>query len=151
TAVEAIRMGAYDYLVKPVSREDLILKVKNALEKKHLLGTLDIKEKEVPPDLLHPEAFEDILTASPKVRRVLKEAELHAMSDVPVLITGESGTGKELLARAIHLASPRSTFPFTPVNMASLSANFIDADFFGHTRGAFTGAEKERLGYLEVT
>ncbi len=151
TAVEAIRMGAYDYLVKPVSREHLLLKVKNALERKHLLGILDIKEKGVPPDLLHPEAFKDILTASPKVRRVLKEAELHAMSDVPVLITGESGTGKELLARAIHLASPRSTFPFTPVNMASLSANFIDADFFGHTRGAFTGAEKERLGYLEVT
>lgn len=151
TAVEAIRMGAYDYLVKPVSREALLLKVKNALERKHLLGTLDIKEKGAPPDLLHPEAFEHILTASPKVRRVLKEAELHAMSDVPVLITGESGTGKELLARAIHLASPRSTFPFTPVNMASLSANFIDADFFGHTRGAFTGAEKERLGYLEVT
>ena len=81
--------------------------------------------------------------------RVLKEAELHSASDVPVLITGESGTGKELLARAIHDASPRSNHPFMPVNMASIAGNLFDDEFFGHVKGAFTGAEKDRQGYLE--
>ena len=81
----------------------------------------------------------------------MKEAELHAVSHVPVLITGESGTGKELLARAIHAASPRAEFPFTPINMASVTGNLFDAEFFGHTKGAFTGAEKDRMGYIEHT
>ncbi|MEE8540370.1 MAG: sigma 54-interacting transcriptional regulator, partial [Desulfobacterales bacterium] len=88
---------------------------------------------------------------SPKIFRVLKEAELHAQSDVPVLITGESGTGKELLAQAIHAASPRSKFPFTPVNMASLTVSLFEAEFFGHTKGAFSGAAQGRVGYLEYT
>jgi len=85
------------------------------------------------------------------VLRVLKEAELHAASNVPILITGESGTGKELLARAIHQASPRKKHPFTAINMASLNSNLFDAEFFGHAKGAFTGAESNRAGYLEYT
>ncbi|MBT8350892.1 MAG: sigma-54 dependent transcriptional regulator [Deltaproteobacteria bacterium] len=83
--------------------------------------------------------------------RILKEAELHATSDVPILITGESGTGKELLAKAIHCTSPRSKFKFTPVNMASVTAGLFEAEFFGHTKGAFTGAESGRAGFLEHT
>jgi hypothetical protein len=74
---------------------------------------------------------------------------LHAGSDVPILVTGESGTGKELLARAIHAASPRAEQPFLPVNMAALANELFDAEFFGHTKGAFTGAEKERAGHLK--
>ena len=80
---------------------------------------------------------------------VLKEAELHAASNVPILITGESGTGKELLAKAIHMASSRAQGPFIPINMASLTDSLFDDDFFGHVRGAFTGAEKDHTGYLE--
>ncbi|MEM5787303.1 MAG: sigma-54 dependent transcriptional regulator, partial [Syntrophobacteraceae bacterium] len=151
TAIETIREGAYDYLVKPISREELLLKVRHALDRKRLLRTLELNQSGLSPALAHPEAFSHIKTASPAMMRLLKEAELHAASDVPVLITGESGTGKELLAKAIHLASPRVSSTFTPVNMASLSSNFMDSDFFGHTRGAFTGAEKERAGYLEST
>jgi DNA-binding NtrC family response regulator len=79
----------------------------------------------------------------------LKAAELHAKSNVPVLITGDSGTGKELLARAIHNASHRRQYPFTAVNMASITSSLFDAEFFGHTKGAFTGAEKGRAGYIE--
>jgi transcriptional regulator with PAS, ATPase and Fis domain len=79
----------------------------------------------------------------------LKEAELHAASDVPVLISGESGTGKDLLARAIHQASPRAGSPFIAVNMAAVSSSLFDAEFFGHARGAFTGAEKDHPGFLE--
>jgi DNA-binding NtrC family response regulator len=151
TAVECIKKGAYDYLIKPVSKDDLVLKLSHAKERKRLLDILELKGKETPPELTYPKAFEHIITRSPKMVRLLKEAELHAMSEVPILITGESGTGKELLAKAIHVASPRSRFPFMPVNMASLSANLFDAEFFGHTKGAFTGAEKDRAGYLEST
>jgi two-component system response regulator AtoC len=150
-AVECIKKGAYDYLVKPVTRDALILKIQHAQERKRLLEVLDLSHKEILPGLRCEKAFENIVSRSPKILRVLKEAELHALSDVPVLITGESGTGKELLAKAVHAASPRSQFPFTPVNMASVSANLFDSDFFGHTRGAFTGAEKDRAGYLEST
>jgi two-component system, NtrC family, response regulator AtoC len=150
-AVECLKKGAYDYLVKPVSREDLVLSVNRALERRRLLDILDLGKKKGAPKLEHPEAFKHITTRSPEMFRILKEAELHARSDVPVLITGESGTGKELLARAIHQASLRTRFPFTPVNMASLNSTLFDAEFFGHTKGAFTGAEKERAGYLEHT
>ena len=150
-AVECLKKGAYDYLVKPISRDDLVLVVKRALERQRLLEILECGKKKIPPKLLKRDAFSSIVTGSAKILRILKEAELHAGSEIPVLITGESGTGKELLAKAIHLASPRAKFPFTPINMASLSSNLFDAEFFGHTKGAFTGAEQDRTGYLGQT
>ena len=148
TAVQCLRQGAYDYLVKPVSDDDLIFAVKRALERKRLLDILHVERSRRPPVFEHPDAFQGFVTRSTPVLRVLKEAELHAASDVPILITGESGTGKELLARAIHLASPRSRQPFLPVNMAALTGELFEAEFFGHTRGAFTGAEKDRPGHI---
>lgn len=150
-AVECLKKGAYDYLVKPVSQGDLTFSMKRAMEKKRLLDILDIEKSQTLPQLVNTKPFKPIITRSQKVLRVLKEAELHAGSDVPILITGESGTGKELLAWAIHAASPRSKFPFTPVNMASLTGNLFEAEFFGHTKGAFTGAQNGRTGYLEYT
>lgn len=150
-AVECLNRGAYDYLVKPVPRENLAISLKRTIEKIRLLDILDIEKSETLPKLRNPKFFKPIVTRSKKMLKILKEAELHAASDVPVLITGESGTGKELLARAIHAASPRAKFPFTPVNMASLSPSLFEAEFFGHTKGAFTGAEKVRAGYLEST
>lgn len=150
-AVECMKKGAYDYIIKPITREDLVLTINRALERKRLLGILDLDKRDTPPQLTHPEAFKPIITRSRKVIRVLKEAELHADSNVPILITGESGTGKELLARAIHVVSPRKKHLFSPINMASLTGNLFDAEFFGHTKGAFTGAEKDRIGYLEHT
>ncbi|MCP3951268.1 MAG: sigma-54-dependent Fis family transcriptional regulator [Desulfobacterales bacterium] len=150
-AVECLRKGAYDYLVKPVSSDTLALAINRALERKRLLDILDIEKKSSLPKLVYADTFKPIVTQSPKILRILKEAELHAQSDVPILITGESGTGKELLAQAIHCASPRSKFRFTPVNMASVSPTLFESEFFGHTRGAFTGADKGRSGYLEHT
>lgn len=148
-AVDCLKKGAYDYLVKPVSKEDLVTTVHRALERTRLLNLASLGKSGVLPALNHPEAFAPIVTASPKMLRTMKEAELHAASDVPVLITGESGTGKDLLARAIHSSSPRAALPFVPVNMASLNPNLFDAEFFGHTKGAFTGAAQDRTGYLE--
>ncbi len=151
TAVECLKKGAYDYLVKPVAKDVLALTLPRAFERKRLLDILDMEKRQAHPELIDPEPFRPIITQHPTLRRILKEAELHAASNVPVLITGESGTGKELLARAIHSASPRSDFPFTPINMSSISPNLFEAEFFGHTKGAFTGADTARTGFLEHT
>lgn len=151
TAVRAMKIGAYDYMVKPVDRDDLISTINRARERRRLFNIADIGKGTHSLKLLHEGAFKAIVTGSTNVLRILKEAELHAISDVPVLITGESGTGKELLAKAVHAASPRAASVFTPVNMASLTGTLFDAEFFGHTKGAFTGAEKDRPGYLEYS
>jgi DNA-binding NtrC family response regulator len=148
-AIKCLKRGAYDYLVKPLSKEGLILSLNRALERKRLVDLLDLGRLKSIPKLKNQEAFRRIITRSEKVQRVLKEAELHATGDMPILITGETGTGKELLSRAIHMASPRAKFDFTAINMDALTAQLFDAEFFGHTRGAFTGAEKDRVGYLE--
>jgi DNA-binding NtrC family response regulator len=148
-AVECLQKGAYDYLTKPVSRDELVSKINRALERRRLLEVLSVGKTGSLPQIKHKDAFAPIVTQSEKMLRLLKEAELHAASNVPALITGESGTGKELLARAIHRSSPRASFPFTSINMASLTGSLFDAEFFGHTKGAFTGAEKDRAGYLE--
>lgn len=150
-SVKCLKKGAYDYLVKPVREEELSMTINRALERKRLLDILDMDKRDTPPEVQNKAAFQAIITRSRKMNRILKEAELHAASPFPVLITGESGTGKELLARAIHTASPRAGAPFTPVNMAALNSNLFDAEFFGHTKGAFTGADQDRTGYLDQT
>jgi DNA-binding NtrC family response regulator len=148
-AVECLQKGAYDYLTKPISRDELVSTLKRAMERRRLLEIISVGKASTLPQIKHKDAFAPIITQSEKMMRLLREAELHAGSDVPVLITGESGTGKELLARAIHRSSPRAQFPFTSINMASITGSLFDAEFFGHTKGAFTGAEKDRAGYLE--
>jgi DNA-binding NtrC family response regulator len=150
-AVECLKKGAYDYLVKPVTFDNLVLVINRALERKRLLDIIDLEKQQGILPLTNPEAFKTIVTSSAKMWKILKEAELHGRSNAPILITGESGTGKELLARAIHLASPRAGYPFTAVNMAIPTANLFEAEFFGHTKGAFTGAEQDRQGYLEYS
>ena len=148
-AVDCLQKGAYDYLVKPISKEVLVSSLNRALERKRLVEIIDLGKRRTLPKIENQAAFKPIVTRSPDLLRLLREAELHAASDIPVLITGETGTGKELLSGAIHAASPRAGYAFTPVNMESLNASLFDAQFFGHTRGAFTGAEKDQVGYLE--
>lgn len=150
-AVQCLKKGACDYLVKPISREELSFAVNRSLERKKMLDTLATTREPAVPKLKCPEAFQDITTGSNNMFKIFAEAELHAKSDIPVLITGESGTGKDLLARAIHKASLRAKYPFTPVNMASLTEGLFDAEFCGHTSGAFTGAVHDSKGYLEQT
>lgn len=148
-AVQCMQKGAFDYMVKPILQEDLVLRIKRALEKKRLMDVLQLKSSPSFPTLQNVEAFQDICTISISIQKLLREAELHAGSDLPVLITGESGTGKGLLAEAIHKAGLRAKLPFVAINMASMSETLFEAEFFGHTKGAFTGAERERSGYLE--
>jgi two-component system response regulator AtoC len=149
TAVDCLKKGAYDYLVKPITRDDLLASINRALERKRLLSILELDKSPGCLPLVNARAFNTVITGSAKMRKLLREAELQAASNVPILITGESGTGKELLARAIHQASPRADRLFAPVNMASIPTTLFDAEFFGHTKGAFTGAGGERSGYLQ--
>ena len=151
TAVNCLKKGAYDYLVKPVSKEDLISSIDRAMERKRLLDILNIGKAKSIPELKNATAFAPITTHNEQMTRILKIAELHAASNAPVLITGETGTGKELLSKAIHAASDRSNRQFTAINMDAITDSLFDAEFFGHTKGAFTGAEKDRTGYLEST
>lgn len=148
-AVRCVKRGAGDYLTKPVPDDRLLAVVKQAMNR--VRGSRG--DFGSGPDHAGPgedgNALESIVTRSEKMRRILQQARLHARSDVSVLITGESGTGKELLARAMHRMSGRAEAPFTSINMASLAGSLFDSEFFGHTRGAFTGAERERIGYLE--
>jgi DNA-binding NtrC family response regulator len=154
-AVSCIKKGAYDYLVKPVSKEDLVSTVGRALEHRRLIRIMEIGKGWDLPRIDNQAAFAGIATQSPNMLRVLREAELqeaelHAASDIPILVTGETGTGKELIARAIHAASPRSAGPFTAVNMESLNPTLFESQFFGFTKGAFTGADTDHTGYLEA-
>jgi DNA-binding NtrC family response regulator len=148
-AVNCIKKGAFDYLIKPVSRENLLLSINRAMERKRFREILDLSKGKKFWKLKNPETFKNIVTQSSKMLRILKEVELHSLSDIPILITGETGTGKELLSQAIHAASPRAKFKLTAINMESLNQQLFEAQFFGYTKGAFTGAETGNIGYLE--
>jgi DNA-binding NtrC family response regulator len=147
--IKAVKAGAYDYLVKPITPEQLVHALDRALEHKRLLESLRLRSSRAVNRVLdNPELFREIVTGDEQMLRLLREAELHAASNIPVLITGETGVGKELLARAIHRASRRANGPFVPVNMLALSPTLFESEFFGHVRGAFTGAERNKVGYL---
>jgi DNA-binding NtrC family response regulator len=148
TAVRAVRMGAYDYLVKPVQNNRLILTIERAFEHKGLLAGLTgvrtgTAQFEMPP------AFVDIITQNPLMKKLISYAAVMARSGKPVLITGESGTGKELVARALHRAGPSPSGPFIAVNVSSIPETLFEREFFGHVKGAFTGAESDKAGFFE--
>ncbi len=147
--IRAVRSGAYDYLVKPITPEQMIHALDRALEHRRLIQSLLLRSsRAVCRALDHPEAFADIVTGNRRMLSLLHEAELHAASEIPILVTGETGVGKELLARSIHRASRRADGPFVPVNMLALSPTLFESEFFGHVKGAFTGADRSRKGYL---
>jgi DNA-binding NtrC family response regulator len=149
TVIRAVRLGAYDYLVKPILPEQLVQALDRVLERRRLLETLRLRSASaVEATLEHPDAFRDFVTADAALLRLLHEAELHAACDIPVLITGETGAGKEVLARAVHRCSGRASGPFVAVNMLAVSPTLFESEFFGHARGAFTGADRDRAGYL---
>ena len=146
TAVKTLKQGAFDYVTKPIDPDELSHLVRRALEHKRLAeentrlrGTID-----------EFVGAESIIGASPPMRKVMELIEHVARTDATVLIRGESGTGKELVARAIHANSPRRYAPIIPVNCGGLPETLLETEFFGHEKGAFTGAQYRRKGRLEM-
>jgi DNA-binding NtrC family response regulator len=146
TAVEAMKLGAYDYLLKPFKIAELLPVIEKAYEKKKLrtenllLKTQVKKQSEIP----------FLIAESPIMRDVIERSKKVAQSDFPVLITGESGTGKELIARIIHNASSRADRSYVVINCGALPETMIESELFGYEKGAFTGAQAKKPGLLEI-
>ena len=147
TTVKAIRLGAYDYLVKPVDNDLLFLAIKRAYEHRGLLIGLSVTAGDDKREV--PVAFSEIITQCSRMLYLLSYAQVMAGSGNPVMITGESGTGKELVAMGIHRAGPMPKGPFIAVNVNAIPATMFESHFFGHAKGAFTGAESPHRGYFE--
>jgi DNA-binding NtrC family response regulator len=147
TTVKAIRLGAYDYLVKPVENDLLFLAIKRAYEHRGLLIGLSATAGDNKKNV--PNAFSDIITQCPQMCSILSYAQVMAGGGNPIMITGESGTGKELVAKGIHQAGPMPQGPFIAVNVSAIPASMFESQFFGHAKGAFTGAEAPHRGYFE--
>ncbi len=151
TAVEAMSLGASDYLVKPLNSEKLIALVNRSLEKYNLQDELArFGGKKVFSELKYPQAFADMVAEDESMALVFHQVEAVANTDYSVVINGESGTGKEMLARVIHRISKRSEAPFVAVNMASFSKTIFEDEFFGHAKGAYTDAASDRRGFFEA-
>lgn len=146
TAIDAVRKGAYDYLQKPFDMKELQLFTQRAWEHHKLTQEISQLRKL----LAQQPVVGDIVTRSAQLLEQLDLATRVAASDIPVLLEGESGTGKELVAKLIHEQSGRSTKPFVKINCAALPAELLESELFGHVRGAFTGAVKDRQGRFEV-
>jgi DNA-binding NtrC family response regulator len=141
-AVTAMKLGAYDYLTKPINPDELLLRVTKVLEKKSLREEVHrLRER-----LEGRQQLEGIVAQSEAMQRILQIIERISEQDIPVLITGETGVGKEVIARAIHNTSARAKGPFIPINCCTLPEDLLDSELFGHTRGAFTGATTNKMG-----
>lgn len=142
TAVQALKSGAYDYLIKPLNLDELQHLMQQVLEKRFLSREVHSLRSRLADHL----AVKDLVGGSPGMTRVKEVIATVADSDSPVLIEGESGTGKELVAVAIHRQSGRAKGPFVPVNCSAIPADLMESEFFGHVRGAFSGAVADTLG-----
>ncbi|PKN25527.1 MAG: DNA-binding response regulator [Deltaproteobacteria bacterium HGW-Deltaproteobacteria-21] len=145
-AVEAMKIGAYDYLTKPVKMEEVLMVIKRALEFRDLRReNLALKKQ-----LKNKYKFENFIGDSPQMNKVFRVIEKVADTDSTVLILGESGTGKELVARALHYHSSRRDKPLVPVNCGAIPEDLLESELFGHEKGAFTHAIKTRIGRFEL-
>jgi two-component system repressor protein LuxO len=145
TAVEAMRQGAFDFIVKPFNATRLNVTLRNALERKQLTRTVEVLRKNLDRDRFH-----DFIGASAEMQAVYRTIESVAPSKASVFITGESGTGKELAADAIHRASPRRGRAFVALNCAAIPKDLLESEIFGHVKGAFTGATTDRVGAAQA-
>ncbi|MBK0399253.1 sigma-54-dependent Fis family transcriptional regulator [Limibaculum sp. M0105] len=144
-AVDAMRAGAVDFLVKPVGPERLEVSIRNALEMSNLTSEVQRLTRQESDRL----GFDDLIAASTAIRESIALARRGASTDIPVLISGESGTGKEVFARAMHGAGPRSGQPFVAVNCGALPGDMVESILFGHEKGAFAGATERRPGKFQ--
>lgn len=146
SAVEAMKLGAYDYIGKPFDEEELLLKVARGLERKSLV----MEVQDLRAELEGQQRMGEIIATSKEMKEVLTQVNQAAPTEATVLIEGESGTGKELVARAIHQESPRRDRPFIPINCSSFPETLLESELFGYEKGAFTGADKGRKGLFEA-
>jgi DNA-binding NtrC family response regulator len=145
-AVEAMKLGALDYLIKPFDIEELKIIVERAI-KQYELRVENIYYREEEEKRFN---FDEIIGKSKTIKRVLEMVKSVSVTPATVLITGESGTGKELIARAIHKNSPGNKNPFVVVNCVAFSSHLLESELFGHEKGAFTGAISKRIGRFEM-
>lgn len=146
TAIQAMKLGAYDYITKPFDVDEVLNSIQRVLEKQNLFKEVTYLREEVN----RPFLTEKIIGISEKMRRVYEMVLEVSKTDSTVLISGETGTGKELIARAIHLHSARKDKPFIPVDCASIPENLLESELFGHEKGAFTDATTQKLGRFEL-
>ncbi len=144
-AVKAIKAGAFDYLSKPVDPEELALTIEKTLEHQKLIAEVENLRSEIRDKY----SFSGIVYASPKIKNVLELVNKVAKTEATVLILGESGTGKELIARAIHEQSARRHGSFVAINCGALPEGLLESELFGHVKGSFTGADRNRRGLFE--
>lgn len=148
TAVECMKLGAFDYMVKPIDKTRLVTTVKRAIDFNEIKNENSrLKEYLLSDKLDNPASFEHIVTRNHAMHQIFQYIEAVAQTSLPILVTAETGCGKEVVAKAIHNASGR-TGEFVPVNVAGLDDNLFSDTLFGHTKGAFTGADRERLGLI---
>jgi len=149
SAVDCIKLGAFDYVLKPVEESHFTSVVRRALELRELrLENVLLTRRMMSDDLDSPEAFEAFVTGNPKMRSIFRYLEAVAKTSKPVMITGETGTGKELLAKAVHILSQREG-PFVAVNVGGLDDSLFSDTLFGHRKGAYTGADSDRGGMVD--
>jgi len=146
TAVTAMKLGAYDYLVKPFDPEELSIMLEKIVSQRALRHENEVLRKALKREW----GFHDLLSKSPSMQQVFELARVAARSASTILVLGESGSGKEVLARAIHAESPRAAGPFVAVNCAALTETLLESELFGHEKGAFTGAVARRKGKFEA-
>lgn len=146
SAVEAMKLGADDYLTKPINPDELLIQIARCFESHRKDATIKQLQERLDERL----GFEKIIGQSDAILDVMEQARLAAQADVTVLITGESGTGKELIAEALHHNGSRKSGPFITVNMAAVPEQLVESELFGHVKGAFTGAMAARMGRFEA-
>ena len=145
-AVNAMKLGIYDYLTKPVDLDELLIIIRRAIKEQNLISeNVALKSK-----LTQIYRFENIIGVSGKMQEVFQKVIKVANTDATVLLRGESGTGKELIARAVHFQSHRKEKPLVEINCASIPENLLESELFGHEKGAFTGAYKMKKGRFEI-
>jgi DNA-binding NtrC family response regulator len=143
TAVEAIKKGAFDFIEKPLDLNRLLITIRNGLDKSHLITETKVLKRKVNKTY-------DLIGASDAIKKVFDMIDRVAPTDARVLVTGKNGTGKELVARWLHEKSSRAPMPFVEVNCAAIPSELIESELFGHEKGAFTSAYKDRKGKFEI-